>query len=48
MMDWLFAHRPRWAGRIAMWWFATEGLPMPASWAPHVLGIGLGSRGRPA
>lgn len=43
-MDWLFRHRPRWLGRLAMAWFDSH-LPMPASWAPHVLGLALGSRG---
>lgn len=45
MTDWLFAHRPGWLGTAAMWWFRNEWLPMPGSWAPHVLGIALGSRG---
>lgn len=45
MSDWLFTRRPKWLGRLAMWWFNTESLPMPRGWAPVVLGIALGSRG---
>jgi hypothetical protein len=45
MIDWLFRNRPKWLGRLAMAWFEDGRLPMPAAWAPYVLGLGLGSRG---
>jgi hypothetical protein len=41
----VYRKRPRWLGRLAMWWFDNEWVPMPRSWAPHVLGLGLGRKG---
>ncbi len=45
MTDRLLAHRPKWLGRLAMWWYKHDGLPIPRSWMPHVLGLALGRRG---